>query len=397
MGRRDRPGGLVRRARRPCGRSRGCRTRAGGRCRAALGRVPASRPVEIVCGAIGIFLFALTIYAGFEGTQSTTANWTPDLHLRDLLAGVRAAGDPVRRRLPRVQPVAGDRPGGRVDRADGLARRAAGAARIPRLAGPLAGRRRDLRLRDDRAGLRGRATSRRTSPSRRSSTRRSRSSGWRSTASSAGWTAARRSRSTSTSSRGSPCSRRATASSGSASRCPGCLSCRPLAGTVPLLMVMIGTVSFDGFTNKRTWNSRSPDIAQFFQDHLSLSPRALARAGVPARLARDGPVHLGLLLARHPGRAERGRRLQRQGARGPVRAHAGADRGGVRRRALLHAAALPGPGDGLPGLRSARGRVEHLRHRRVAGALRPDWVERGVVCEGGDDRLWPRGRPDPGA
>jgi hypothetical protein len=47
---------------------------------------------------------------------------------------------------------------------------------------------------------------------------------------------------------------------------------RPVAGTVPLLMVMIGTVSFDGFTNKRTWNSRSPDIAQFFQDHLSLSP-----------------------------------------------------------------------------------------------------------------------------
>jgi hypothetical protein len=45
-----------------------------------------------------------------------------------------------------------------------------------------------------------------------------------------------------------------------------------LPGTVALLMVMIGTVSFDGFTNKRTWNSRSPDIAQFFQDHLSLSP-----------------------------------------------------------------------------------------------------------------------------
>jgi len=30
--------------------------------------------------------------------------------------------------------------------------------------------------------------------------------------------------------------------------------------------VMIGTVSFDGFTSKRTWNSRSPDIAQFFTD-----------------------------------------------------------------------------------------------------------------------------------
>ena len=42
-----------------------------------IGTVIGSRWVEIVCGAIGIFLFALTIYAGFEGTQSTAANWTP--------------------------------------------------------------------------------------------------------------------------------------------------------------------------------------------------------------------------------------------------------------------------------------------------------------------------------
>jgi len=34
---------------------------------------------------------------------------------------------------------------------------------------------------------------------------------------------------------------------------------------------MIGTVSFDGFTSKRTWNSRSPDIAQSLQD-LGLTP-----------------------------------------------------------------------------------------------------------------------------
>jgi hypothetical protein len=44
-----------------------------------------------------------------------------------------------------------------------------------------------------------------------------------------------------------------------------------LPGTVPLVMVMIGTVSFDGFTSKRTWNSRSPDISQFFQD-LGITP-----------------------------------------------------------------------------------------------------------------------------
>ncbi len=42
-----------------------------------LGRVLASRPVEIVCGAIGVFLLGLTIYAGLRGTQSATANFAP--------------------------------------------------------------------------------------------------------------------------------------------------------------------------------------------------------------------------------------------------------------------------------------------------------------------------------
>jgi hypothetical protein len=45
-----------------------------------------------------------------------------------------------------------------------------------------------------------------------------------------------------------------------------------MRGTVPLLMVMIGTVSFDGFSSKRTWNSKSPDISEFFQDLLGLTP-----------------------------------------------------------------------------------------------------------------------------
>jgi hypothetical protein len=42
-----------------------------------VGRLLASRPVEIVCGAIGVFLLGLTIYAGLEGTQSVSANFTP--------------------------------------------------------------------------------------------------------------------------------------------------------------------------------------------------------------------------------------------------------------------------------------------------------------------------------
>jgi hypothetical protein len=42
-----------------------------------LGRALASRPVEILCGAIGVFLLGVIVYAGLRGTQSPTANFTP--------------------------------------------------------------------------------------------------------------------------------------------------------------------------------------------------------------------------------------------------------------------------------------------------------------------------------
>jgi hypothetical protein len=40
-----------------------------------LGRRLASRPVEIVCGAIGVFLLGVVIYSGLRGTQTPTANF----------------------------------------------------------------------------------------------------------------------------------------------------------------------------------------------------------------------------------------------------------------------------------------------------------------------------------
>jgi hypothetical protein len=42
-----------------------------------IGRVLGSRPVEFVCGAIGVFLLGLVVYAGLRGTQSPTANIVP--------------------------------------------------------------------------------------------------------------------------------------------------------------------------------------------------------------------------------------------------------------------------------------------------------------------------------
>ena len=43
----------------------------------ALSRVLDSWPVQLLCGAIGVFLLGVTIWAGFEGTQTTQANIAP--------------------------------------------------------------------------------------------------------------------------------------------------------------------------------------------------------------------------------------------------------------------------------------------------------------------------------
>ena len=42
-----------------------------------FGRTLAGRPAEVVCGAIGAFLLAVIVYAGLRGTQSSTANFAP--------------------------------------------------------------------------------------------------------------------------------------------------------------------------------------------------------------------------------------------------------------------------------------------------------------------------------
>jgi hypothetical protein len=47
---------------------------------------------------------------------------------------------------------------------------------------------------------------------------------------------------------------------------------RPVAGTVPLLAVMIGSVTFDGTAEAPIWTGIAPDIASFFQD-VGLSPQ----------------------------------------------------------------------------------------------------------------------------
>jgi hypothetical protein len=49
----------------------------GWRSLGSLGRVLASKPVEVICGAIGAGLLVLTIYAGLAGEQSISENFAP--------------------------------------------------------------------------------------------------------------------------------------------------------------------------------------------------------------------------------------------------------------------------------------------------------------------------------
>jgi hypothetical protein len=59
---------------------------------------------------------------------------------------------------------------------------------------------------------------------------------------------------------------------------------RPVAGTVPLLAVMIGSVTFDGASEAALWTSIAPDIANFFES-LGLSPRHALEAAFLIGLA----------------------------------------------------------------------------------------------------------------
>jgi hypothetical protein len=57
----------------------------------------------------------------------------------------------------------------------------------------------------------------------------------------------------------------------------GLAALEPLAGTVPLLAVMIGSVTFDGASEASIWTGIAPDIARFFED-LGLSPQTALEA-----------------------------------------------------------------------------------------------------------------------
>jgi len=269
-----------------------------------LGRVLTSRVVEILCGAIGIFLFGLVIYTGLEGVQSSTANFAPTfiyvifwlgfVPASVLLGDVFRAFNPWRaigRAVAWVAKTAarGDLPApltypeklGRWpaaagifafaalelvasngDRPENLAIAVLIYSAVTFIAMALYG--------VERWCDRGEAFSvyfnlfSRISPVET----RGREIGLR-----------------------KPLS--------------GVAALPPAAGTVPLLAVMIGSVTFDGASEAQPWTDISPDLAQFFQD-LGLTPQhslelAFLLGLILAILLVYGFYRLGVLGARSVG------------------------------------------------------------------------------------------------
>jgi hypothetical protein len=269
-----------------------------------LGRVLTSRAVEILCGAIGIFLFGLVIYTGLEGVQSSTANFAPTfiyvifwlgfVPASVLLGDVFRAFNPWRaigravawvaktaargdlpapltypEKLGRWPAVAGifafaalELVASNGDRPENLAIAVLIYSAVTFIAMALYG--------VERWCDRGEAFSvyfnlfSRISPVET----RGREIGLR-----------------------KPLS--------------GLAALRPAAGTVPLLAVMIGSVTFDGASEAQPWTDISPELAQLFQD-LGLSPQhslelAFLLGLLLAVLLVYGFYRLGVLGARSVG------------------------------------------------------------------------------------------------
>jgi hypothetical protein len=236
-----------------------------------IGRLIAGRPVQVLCGAIGVFLLGVVVYSGLEGTQSSTANFAPTfvyvvfwlgfVPASVLLGDVFHAFNPWRAIGRAVAWVAR-----RIAR-DDLPAPLAYPERLgnwPAAAGILAFAALELVASDgDKPETLAIAT--------------------------LAYSAAtfvgmalygiepwiRRGEAFSVYfnlfSRLAPFETR-DGEVGVRRFLSGLPSLKPMAGTVPLLAVMIGSVTFDGGSEGAPWTSIAPDMASFFGD-LGLSPR----------------------------------------------------------------------------------------------------------------------------
>ena len=164
---------------------------------------------------------------------------------------------------------------------------------------------------------------------------------------------------------------RATAGSGCRRPLSALTRSTPVPGTVAMLVVMLGTVAFDGA-------SEGPQWSQHRAAHPGLlrQPRASApatRSSSPSR--RDGDRRSAVIAAIYLLGIVGVRTVDRRPlsvARAHVRAHARADRGRLRDRPLLLVPRLQRAGDRLPRLRPARPGIGPVRHGRQVDRLQRD-------------------------
>ena len=131
LGGRDRAGGLLRRAVDAVAAARSCRSSTENGCSGW------PRLLEWLASLVGVALFALVLYSGFAGAQVPNANFSVTFIYVIFWVGMPLAERAVRRRLPRLQPVADLRAGApRAERGARAGRRSRGPLlRYPRWLG----------------------------------------------------------------------------------------------------------------------------------------------------------------------------------------------------------------------------------------------------------------------
>jgi hypothetical protein len=328
---------------------------------ATLGRVLTSRPVEILCGTAGVFLLGLVVYSGLEGTQSSTANFAPTfvyvvfwvglVPVSVLFGDVFRAFNPWRAIGRAVAWVAQTAARGPVPAPLEYPR---WLGRWPAVIGIFAFATMELVISDGSKPENIAIAALIYSALTFVAMALYGVEAWieRGEAFSVYFGLFARI---------SPFERRGR-EIGLRKPLSALAALEPLPGTVPFVAVMIGSVTFDGAAEAPIWTNIAPDIANFFQNR-----------GVAPEHARDF----------HP--------------------HAGADRARLRVRPLPDPAPVPGAGSAragsaaqarLPRLRSARRRLEPVRHRRKGDQLRRDLLERDLVLPGPFRGCRARGRPD---
>ena len=165
-------------------------------------------------------------------------------------------------------------------------------------------------------------------------------------------------------------------------------------GTLAVVVVMLGSVAFDGFSRTATWQNRLFEIEAELIGSPGLSDLVVTGVNILGLTVAILLV-VALYLAGRHGRARR--RALRAVARRRVRVQPGADRVRLRAGPLLLTADQPGPVRDPACLRSVRLRLGCPRHRRLHSEPDRADAEHDLVRPGGHPRARTRLRPRAGA